>query len=227
MKINQIKNKGLCFLLFFLLQANAEINCDKQFIIIQKPIIFDSERTFLTQQYRKQHYGIEKQSISIIPEMIVLHWTEINNFEESFKTFYPTILRGRKDIAAASKLNVSAHYLVDRDGSIYQLMPDNWMGRHVIGLNTIAIGIENVGGANNIENLTEQQVAADSYLVCILKQKYPSIKYLIGHYEYLQFRHTPLWLEKDPNYFTSKTDPGKKFMVQVRAHVKDFFIRPQ
>lgn len=214
--------KGLCILFFLSLQCHAATQyCGKPFTIIQKPILFNSERIQLTQQYRKQHYGIENPSIIIHPEMIVLHWTAVNNFKESYQAFYPTKLVGRSDIASASELNVSAHYLVDRDGTIYQLMPDNWMGRHVIGLNNIAIGIENVGGAGGKEDLTTQQVLANAYLVCMLKQKYPTIKYLIGHYEYLQFRHSPLWLEKDPNYFTLKTDPGGKFMSQVRMRVKN------
>ena len=113
-------------------------------------------------------------------------------------------------------LNVSAHFLVDRDGTIYQLMPTNRMARHTIGLNNIAIGIENVGGVDDKEDLTQAQIDANVHLVQYLKTQYPNITYLIGHYEYGEFRDTNLWQEKDKNYFTHKTDPGEKFMYQVR-----------
>jgi N-acetyl-anhydromuramyl-L-alanine amidase AmpD len=108
--------------------------------------------------------------------------------------------------------------VVDRDGKIYQLMPTNWMARHTVGLNNIAIGIENVGGySNQAEDLTDAQVAANIQLVKYLKKQYPEITYLIGHFEYGEFRKTKLWEEKDKNYFTHKVDPGKKFMCQVRT----------
>jgi N-acetyl-anhydromuramyl-L-alanine amidase AmpD len=121
-------------------------------------------------------------------------------------------------------LNVSAHFLVDRDGTIYQLMPTNWMARHVIGLNHYAIGIENVGGVNNQADLTEAQIQANAYLVSYLKKKYASIKYLIGHSDYLKLKETPLWLEKTPNYQTRKYDPGHDFVCAVASYHKDLKI---
>ena len=117
------------------------------------------------------------------------------------------------------QLNVSAHYLVDRDGTIYKLMPDHWMARHVIGLNHYAIGIENVGGLHSKPHLTAAQAQADADLIIFLKNKYPSIHYLIGHMEYLKFRRTSLWLEKDIHYQTIKSDPGEAFMRRVREIV--------
>jgi len=86
------------------------------------------------------------------------------------------------------------------------------MARYTIGLNDAAIGIENMGGIDDHEDLTMAQVNANIYLIYYLKKQYPQIKYLIGHYEYGDFRSTELWLEKNANYFTTKTDPGKKFM---------------
>jgi beta-N-acetylhexosaminidase len=149
------------------------------------------------------------------------------NFEDSFKRLNAEkLFSDRKDIAKASTLNVSAHFLVDRDGTIYQLMPDNFMARHVIGLNYSAIGVENVGGeANKKEDLTPEQTAANIRLVKYLKEKYPGITYLIGHYEYQKMQKTPLWLERDAAYRTTKADPGRKFMQAVRAGVKSLQLK--
>lgn len=209
-------------LVFLFLMSQAILGCKNNLTnitIIQKPIVFDDKRIALTKQYRFEHYGIKSSSIEIQPRLIVLHWTNTNNLANSFKKFYPATLYDRPDIKRQGNLNVSAHFLVDRDGTIYQLMPSNWMARHVIGLNNIAIGIENVGGINNREDLTMQQVNADVSLIRFLQLEYPSITYLIGHYEYGEFRGTALWEEKDNSYFTYKTDPGKKFMALVRERL--------
>ena len=40
---------------------------------------------------------------------------------------------------------VCAHFVIDRDGTIYQLVPLTTMCRHTVGLNYTAIGIEHVG----------------------------------------------------------------------------------
>lgn len=189
--------------------------------IISKPITFDAKRIKLTQTYRLQHYGIKSDSIVIQPKMIVLHWTGCDKFQEAYATFFPAVLSLRPELQKGGELNVSAHFLVDRDGKIYQLMPTNWMARHTIGLNNIAIGIENVGGRNDVEDLTDAQLKANVYLVHMLKKQYPTIQYVIGHYEYGKFRHTKLWQEKDPKYFTQKSDPGPKFMRSIRISHKE------
>ncbi|WP_304545905.1 glycoside hydrolase family 3 N-terminal domain-containing protein [Sulfurimonas microaerophilic] len=195
--------------------------------IVQRPIVFTSHRIELTKQYIKQHYDKDVENIKITPKMIVLHWTAVMNLEDSYKRLYPEeLLTDRKDIANASLLNVSSHFLIDRDGTIYQLMPDDYMARHVIGLNYTTIGVENVGGeANKKEDLTPAQLQANIELVRYLKTKYPSINYLIGHHEYREFEDTPLWLERDKGYRTKKADPGDKFMNDVRSNVTDLGLK--
>jgi len=201
-------------------ESNDRIqNLHTKYSIVQKPIIFTQKRKDLTKKYIKRHYGLSVKNIKILPKNIVIHWTAVMGLKESFKRFNPeTLLADRKDIAKASNLNVSAHFLVNRDGTIYQLMPDNFMARHVIGLNYSSIGIENVGGkSNKKEDLTEAQLDADVSLIKYLKAKYPSIKNVLGHYEYREYEGSSLWLEKDAKYRTRKVDPGKKFMQEVRA----------
>lgn len=187
--------------------------------ITQKPIQFNKERIDLTRGYQLTHYGIDSKSIDIEPKMIVLHWTCISSFDVTFRIFnppsFPKSSPRRSELPG--DLNVSSHFLVDRDGSIYQLMPEKWMARHVIGLNHYAIGIENIGGVNSKDDLTPEQVRANAFLVCYLKKKYPTINHVIGHNEYLSYKNTPLWLEKDPNYQTDKTDPGPTFLTKVKT----------
>jgi len=190
------------------------LSCFAQNSIIDKPIIFDETRERLTIEYLSEHYDIIQDDATIVPKMIVLHWTVIPTFEESFETFNPSKLPNRPDINAASSLNVSSQLMVDRDGTIYRLLPETTMARHVIGLNHCAIGIENIGGSADLP-LTKKQVEANIWLVNYLSNKY-DIDYLIGHYEYTNFEGHELWLEKDDGYRTKKEDPGKDFMNKVR-----------
>lgn len=195
-------------------------SCSVSNKIIDKPIIFDDERKMLSLQYLSERYGIEKELPTINPKMIVLHWTAIPDFQNTFDTFYQTnILNGRPDIKNSSVLNVSSQFVVDQDGTIYRLMPETTMARHVIGLNHCAIGIENVGGTKDTP-LTKAQLKSNIKLVKYLSSKY-NIDYLIGHYEYTNFVGHELWLEKDPNYRTTKTDPGKDFLDNVKKATKN------
>lgn len=195
--------------------------------IIDKPINFGAERIAMTKAYIKEHYGKTVENIEIVPKVIVLHWTADMGFDSSFNRLKPQkLLTDRKDIAKASLLNVSAQFLVDRDGTIYRLMPENWMARHVIGLNYSSIGVENVGGKDNkVDDLTKAQRRANIDLIRYLRHKYPSIQYLIGHHEYKQMESTELWLERDKGYRTLKFDPGAKFMSEMREGVKDLLLK--
>jgi beta-N-acetylhexosaminidase len=191
--------------------------------IIDKPIIFKKQRVDMTKSYIKKHYGFEVDTIEITPKIIVLHWTADMSFDKSFKRLEAQkLFSDRKDIAKASALNVSAHFLVARDGTIYRLMPENWMARHVIGLNYYSIGVENVGGkGNRQDDLTPAQLEANIKLVRYLKNKYPTITHLIGHHEYRELEGSELWLELDKGYRTKKSDPGDRFMSAVRNAVED------
>ncbi len=184
--------------------------------IIEKPIIWDSTRRILSLEYLKIRHGIEQSEPTIQPKMVVVHWTAVPSFEKSFGVFNPsTLAKTRKELQNASQLNVSAHYLIDRDGSVYHLMPDTLLARHVIGLNYCAIGIENVGdGSQN--PLTEAQFTANYLLIKQLQKKY-KIQYLIGHHEYTKFKGSKIWKETDPNYQTVKSDPGDAFMNRLRT----------
>ena len=191
--------------------------------IIQYPINYSKDRTDLSIQYLKERHGLTQTTPTINPKIIVLHFTGFGNIKTIHEYFNaPTIEESRKVNKKVSALNVGSHYLIDRDGTIYQLIPDTLLARHVIGLNYCAIGVENIGSEK--EPLTEAQIISNAKLVRYLTTKY-KIEYLIGHEEYIQFRNTSLWKETDSNYFTYKNDPGKAFMDGVRLLTKDLGLR--
>ncbi|WP_405246361.1 peptidoglycan recognition family protein [Cellulophaga sp. Asnod2-G02] len=215
-----MKNYFLCGLLFL-----AMTSCVVKKTIIEKPIVFNAEREELTLEYMKDRYGLEATTSKITPKMIVLHWTVIPTLKGSYDAFYSAKLPNwRPDLENVSGLNVSSQFLIDQDGTIYQLMPENQMARHVIGLNHCAIGVENVGGGTDLP-LSRKQLKSNIWLVKYLKDKY-DIDYVIGHYEYTNFEGHELWLEKDAGYRTVKTDPGERFMKKVRKATKKLEFKP-
>ncbi|MGJ1321780.1 peptidoglycan recognition protein family protein [Sphingobacterium faecium] len=192
--------------------------CAQTPVIIQKPILWNAEREHLSLDYLKNRHGIVQQRAVIKPTMVVVHWTANNSVQATFNTFNPVLLPGRPELTKASPLNVSSQYVIDRDGTIYQFLPDTVFARHTIGLNYCAIGIENIGGDKY--PLTEKQLLANEALIRQLKSKYP-INFVIGHHEYKTFRNTKYWKETNSNYITSKSDPGDDFMIKLRRRLID------
>lgn len=208
---------------FFVLMACCTKAQTSEFKIINKPIDYSSERVRLSLEYLKSHYNIVQNTVTISPKVIVLHYTAGGTVETNYKYFNKTHLESARNVLKKqSTLNVSSQFIVDRDGTIYQLMEPNMFARHTIGLNYCAIGIENIGSKS--QPLTEKQVVANAQLIRHLTKKY-SIEYLIGHSEYGIFRDSKLWKETDPDYFTAKDDPGKDFMKKVRLLVTDLHLK--
>jgi N-acetylmuramoyl-L-alanine amidase len=184
--------------------------------IVQKPIVWDAERDSLSLEYMRNRHGIENPSVEIVPKMVVVHWTDVLSVNKTIRTFNPVYLPGRPSLRKASALNVSAHFVIGRDGTIFQLLPETTFARHTIGLNYCAIGIENIGSARY--PLTDAQLQANTQLVKYLMAKY-AIQYVIGHHEYQIFKNTEWWKETDPDYVTKKSDPGDEFMGQLRINL--------
>jgi len=204
------------FVVFMLCQASLCVFAQNRPYIVQKPIIWDAERESLSLEYIKNRHGIENPSAEIVPKMVVVHWTDLLSVNKTIRTFNPVYLPGRPALRKASSLNVSAHFVIGRDGTIFQLLPETAFARHTIGLNYCAIGIENIGSARY--PLTDAQLQANTALVKYLMAKY-EIQYVIGHHEYQIFKNTQWWKETDPDYITKKSDPGDEFMEQLRMNL--------
>jgi hypothetical protein len=192
--------------------------------IVDAPMAWSDERARLTLEYRRRHSDPDATDLDIAPRVIVLHYTD-GGSAAATRAYFDTvhIEAARAELAKAGAVNVSAHFVVDRDGTIYRLQPETRFARHCIGLNHVAIGIENVGDEAKFP-LTDAQVAADAALVRDLARRFP-ITHLLGHYEVMKFRADPLYVERDPAYKNDKPDPGARFMSRVRALVADLGLR--
>lgn len=191
--------------------------------IIDRPIRWSPEREALTVAYRRAHQDPAAADSRIEPRVVVLHYTGGGSWKATWRYFDRARLeRGRAALRRGGEVNVSAHFLVDRDGTIYRLLPETRMARHCIGLNHLAIGIENVGDGARWP-LTAAQVEANAALVRDLARRY-RITHLIGHSESVAMRRHPYWRERDPDYRNRKRDPGPAFLARVRARLGDLAL---
>jgi len=173
----------------------------------------------LTKQYCEENYG-ERIYRLAAPKMIVVHYTVIPTLEKTLNYFKRDSIEGARSISQFSPLNVGIHYAVDRDGKIYNLLPDSIVARHVIGFNHVALGIENV--AKDSTDLTDLQLKSNVALIRFLTKKYSTIQYLIGHEEYNKrgLPHYKLFRAVNERYAPhDKADPGPWFMKKIRREL--------
>jgi len=134
--------------------------------------------------YKSPNYNDRPQGMEI--DTVVLHYTEMNSVEESIK------------LLCDKTAKVSAHYVLDYDGSIYQLVDDKHRAWHAgvstlkytdaerKGVNDFSIGIEiqNKGlpeeGQTKPEPYTEAQYQSLINLLGHLVSVHP-IKFIVGH----------------------------------------------
>ena len=191
-----------------------------QLEIVQKRIPLTETRIELTKEYTKMHYGFEAVYMDS-PKVVVVHWTAGGSIESVYNYFAKDTISVNDEFHQNNgRVNVGSQFLVDRDGSIYQLFDETFIARHCIGMNFHAIGIENIGGVDGKEDLTEEQLQANILLIKYLEAKYPTINLVIGHLESAGFvDYSEYYTELIDGYITLKADPGKEFIRKVRQGV--------
>lgn len=165
------------------------------------------DRTSQTQSYV---YGKgRKQPI----DYIVIHGTGIGEVEGN--------IRYLQD----NKAPVSAHYVVGKDGTVYQLVNDEDTAYHATHYNARSIGIEvvqlQIENSGKYEEYTPQQKVAMEKLVAYLSQRYsiPSSN-IISHQE-VDKRAKQLINQGElgPNNYSGKTD-GTEYLAELQAQVE-------
>jgi N-acetylmuramoyl-L-alanine amidase len=149
--------------------------------IAQNPIPFGSKRKAEMARYAERHYGIATYRLTE-PHVIVIHFTETPDFQATFNTFAPDT----PDSELHELPNTCAHFVVDADGTIHQLVPLQIMCRHTVGLNWTAIGVEHIGYSDAEVLGRPAQMRSSLRLVRWLRCRYGiPIKDVIGHNESL------------------------------------------
>jgi beta-N-acetylhexosaminidase len=149
--------------------------------ILQSPIPFGAKRKAEMVRYALRHYGLDTYRL-IEPHVIVIHYTETPDFQSTFDTFAPDI----PDSELHELPNTCAHFVVDANGTIHQLVPLGIMCRHTVGLNWTAIGIEHVGNSDAEVLDRRRQMSASLRLVRWLRCRFHiPVGDVIGHNESL------------------------------------------
>ena len=158
--------------------------------VVWKPIPFGAARRAETAAYAKRHYGLDTWRLK--PRAIVEHVTASPTFASAYATFAADV----PDAELHELPGTCAHFVVDRDGTIYQLVPLGVMCRHTVGLNWAAIGIEHVGlsDAQVLDDPAELRASLALTLWLAWRYRIPLVD-VIGHNESLS---SPLHRERDP-----------------------------
>jgi N-acetylmuramoyl-L-alanine amidase len=147
--------------------------------IVQKPIPFPAHRKREMAAYARRHYGIDSYRLRA-PKVIVEHYTVTSTFRQTFNTFAPDVA----DAELHERPGTCSHYVIDRDGTIYQLVPLSIMCRHTVGLNYTAIGIEHVGSSDGEILRNARQLTASVRLTRWLRCRFGiDAADVIGHSE--------------------------------------------
>ena len=155
--------------------------------IASKPIPFDAKRRAETAAYARRHYGAAHATWRLRdPHVIVEHYTATASFSPVFSYFS----QDAADPELHELPGVCAHYVIDTDGTIYQLVSTAVMCRHTVGLNYTAIGIEHVGMSDAEILGNPRQLSASLRLTVWLMAKYGiHLGDVIGHNESLTSRY--------------------------------------
>ncbi|HEX4525109.1 MAG TPA: peptidoglycan recognition family protein [Gaiellaceae bacterium] len=149
--------------------------------IVSKPIPFSAARRAETARYAERHYGLSTWRL-VRPRVIVEHYTASDSFSSAWNTF----ASDAPDPELHERPGTCAHFVIDRDGTIYQLVPLTTMCRHTVGLNWTAIGIEHVGTSDASILANARQMRASLRLTLWLMHRYGiSLPNVIGHAESL------------------------------------------
>ena len=146
---------------------------------VRKPIPYGPERRADMADYAQRHYGIHDFRLRD-PKVIVEHYTATSSFAPVFDYFS----RNVPDPELNELPGVCSHYVIDRDGTIYRLVPTSIMCRHTVGLNWTAIGIEHVGQSDAQVMENRRQLASSLRLTRALQGRFGiATRNVIGHNE--------------------------------------------
>ncbi len=145
------------------------------------PIPFGERRIEQMRAYSNRHYGFRRARL-IDPKVIVEHYTATGDYASAFNTF----AANARDPELGELPGTCAHFIVDRDGTIHQLVRLKWMCRHTVGLNYTSVGIEHVGRSDAEVMGNERQLEASLKLTRWLRDRHGiTTKDVIGHAESL------------------------------------------
>ena len=149
--------------------------------IVQSKIPYPAQRKREMRRYAIRHYGVHSFHLKH-PKVIVEHYTANDSYSATWNTFAADVA----DPELHELPGTCAHFVIDTDGTIHQLVSLRLMCRHTVGLNDRAIGIEHVGMSDSGVMSDRRQLRASLKLTRWLQARYDiATRNVIGHAESL------------------------------------------
>lgn len=133
-------------------------------------ITFNAPRRAEMGAYSLAHYG--SSDIHLDPKVIVVHYTCGSAYASAHATFESDAPN------MGVKPGVVSQFVIDKDGTIYQQIPLAYEGRHTVGLNNVAYGIECV----------QECPSGDALAVSQIMHRKPQLKSLVALIRWLMYR---------------------------------------
>ena len=180
--------------------------------IRQWRIPFPYHRKLEMAAYANRHYGIRDWRLRH-PQVIVIHYSDTSTASAVHNTFAPDV----PDPELHELPGTCAHFVIDRSGTIYQLVDLGTMCRHAFGMNWIAFGIEHVGYSDNQVLSDGREFAASLRLTRWLRCRYGiQVRNVIGHAE---TPRSPFWRERTTRSRQTHSDFARPAMTVYRARL--------
>jgi beta-N-acetylhexosaminidase len=149
--------------------------------IVRSFIPFPHKRVDEMRAYARRHYGLNTALLEH-PHVIVEHYTAIDSYSATYNTFAADV----PDPELHELPGTCAHFVIDRNGTVHQLVALRYMCRHTVGLNDTAIGIEHVGMSDGQVMGDAPQLRASLRLTRYLMARFHiALRNVIGHAESL------------------------------------------
>jgi N-acetylmuramoyl-L-alanine amidase len=159
--------------------------------IVWSPIPFGERRRQEMGAYSRRHYGRWAWRLTG-PNVIVEHYTDGTTFAGAWATFATDATH------LGEPPGVCAHFVIDTDGTVYQLVSLRIRCRHAIGMNWTAIGIEHVGTSDGQILSNPAMMRASLRLTLWLMDRFRiQVRNVIGHAETLM---SPFHHERYPSW---------------------------
>ncbi|MDQ3953638.1 MAG: N-acetylmuramoyl-L-alanine amidase [Actinomycetota bacterium] len=119
--------------------------------IVDDHIPYGAKRKRQMARYSGRHYGLRRWKLRN-PSVVVLHFTATSTYPPVRNHF------ASNSPARGEMPGVCTHYVVDKDGTIYELVRLRIRCRHTIGLNHRSIGVEMVQETGRGSHWADRQI---------------------------------------------------------------------
>jgi beta-N-acetylhexosaminidase len=144
------------------------------------PIPYGRTRRGQMAAYSLRHYGERTWRLKE-PRALVLHYTSGMTWQGAWETFASNARH------LGELPGTCSHFLIDRDGTIHQLVALDVRCRHAIGMNHTSIGIEHVGTSDRMVLDNPAQMRSSLRLTAWLMARFGiGVGKVLGHRETLE-----------------------------------------